>query len=244
VVETAGVAWAASPSGMPAVVVRDRLLDLFVDNDFVDWFSVDGREGVAPVRLALVSVLRYAGNLTDGRAARAVACRIGWKYVWGMELAESGFDHWVLSGFRDRFAEGDRADRLLAVMVDRVAQAGLVRGRGRGRDSTHVLAAVRRLGGVELVVETMWVVWEVLARLDEVWLAGFMPVQWADRYGRWARQERQPTGAAAVRRYVEQVGAEGISLLRAVYAPGGPGRRAGCGCRGGVGPGVGPAVVV
>ncbi|TWP44020.1 IS1182 family transposase [Lentzea tibetensis] len=221
--ETARVAWAASPKGTPAMVMRDRLQDLFVDNDFVDWFPVDGRHGVAPARLALVSVLQYAENLTDRQAARAVACRIDWKYALGMELTEPGFDHSVLSEFRDRLAEGDRADRLLAVMVERLAEAGLVRARGRQRtDSTHVLAAVRRLSRVELVAETMRVALEALARLDEVWLAGFMPVEWADRYGRSARHERQPTGAAAVRQYVEQVGADGTSLLRAVYGPTGP----------------------
>lgn len=137
-VETARVAWAANPKGTPVMVMQDRLQDLFVDNDFIDWFPVDGRRGVAPVRLALVSVLQYAENLTDRQAARAVACRIDWKYALGMELTEPGFDHSVLSGFRDRPAEGDRADQLLAVMVDRLAQAGLVRARGRQRtDSTH-----------------------------------------------------------------------------------------------------------
>jgi transposase len=230
-VETARVAWAASPKGTPAMVIRDRLQDLFVDDDFVEWFPVDGRRGVSPARLALVSVLQYAENLTDRQAARAVACRIDWKYALGMELAEPGFDHSVLSEFRDRLAEGDRADRLLAVMVDRLAAAGLVRARGRQRtDSTHVLAAVRRLSRVELVAETMRAALEALAGLDEVWLAGVMAQEWAERYGRSVRHERQPTGAAAVRQYVEQVGVDGIALLQAVYGPtaprGGPGTAA------------------
>jgi transposase len=222
-VETARVAWAASPKGTPAMLMRDRLQDLFVDGDFADWFPTDGRRGVSPARLALVSVLQYAENLTDRQAARAVACRIDWKYALGMELTEPGFDHSVLSEFRDRLAEGDRADRLLALMVDRLAEAGLVRARGRQRtDSTHVLAAVRRLSRVELVVETLRTALEALARLDEVWLAGVMQPQWVGRYGRSARHERQPTGAIAVRQYVEQVGADGIALLHAVYSQSAP----------------------
>ncbi|TDB80736.1 IS1182 family transposase [Micromonospora sp. KC721] len=222
-VETARVAWAASPKGTPAMVMRDRLEDLFVDDDFVGWFPADGRRGVSPARLALVSVLQYAENLTDRQAARAVACRIDWKYALGMELTEPGFDYSVLSEFRDRLAEGDRADRLLAVMVDRLAEAGLVRARGRQRtDSTHVLAAVRRLSRVELVAETIRAALEALAKVDEVWLAGVMPSEWAQRYGRSARHERQPTGAVAVRQYVQQVGADGIALLRAVYGPTAP----------------------
>jgi transposase len=218
--ETARVAWAARPKGTPAMLMRDRLRDLFVGGDFVGWFPTDGRRGVPPARLALVSVLQYAENLTDRQAARAVACRIDWKYALGMELTEPGFDHSVLSEFRDRLAEGDRANRLLAVMVDRLAEAGLVRARGRqGTDSTHVLAAVRRLSRVELVAETMRTALEALAKLDEVWLAGVMEPQWGERYGRSVRHERQPTGAAAVRQYVEQIGADGIALLKAVYGP-------------------------
>lgn len=93
-------------------------------------------------------VLQYAENLTDRQAARAVACRIDWKYCLGMALIEPGFDHSVLSEFRDRLAEGDRADGLLALMVDRLAAAGLVKGRGLQRtDSTHVLAAAQAVAG-------------------------------------------------------------------------------------------------
>src|SRR6266542_149601 len=174
-----------------------------------------------------MSMGRGSGSVVPVETAR-VACRVDWKYALWMELTEPGFDHSVLSEFRDRLAEGDRADRLLAVMVDRLAEAGLVRARGRQRTgSTHVLAAVRRLSRVELVAETMRTALAALARLDEVWLAGVMPAHCAERYGRSARHERQPTGAAAVRQYVAQVGADGIALLQAVYgstAPaGGPG---------------------
>jgi transposase len=203
--------------------VRDLLQDLFVDDDFVGWFPVDGRRGVSPARLALVSVLQYAENLTDRQAARAVACRIDWKYALGMELTEPGFDHSVLSEFRDRLAQNDRADRLLKLMVDRLAAAGLVKSRGRARtDSTHVLAAVRRLSRVELVAETMRAALEALAKVDEVWLAGLMPEHWAARYGRSVRHERQPSGAQAVIAYVEQVGADGARLLQAVHAADAP----------------------
>jgi transposase len=203
--------------------VRDLLQDLFHDDDFVGWFPSDGRRGVSPARLALVSVLQYAENLTDRQAARAVACRIDWKYALGMELTEPGFDHSVLSEFRDRLARNDRADRLLTVMVDRLAEAGLVRSRGRARtDSTHVLAAVRRLSRVELVAETMRAALQALAKVDDLWLAGVMPEHWVARYGRSVRHERQPSGADAVAAYVEQVAADGAWLLQAVHAPDAP----------------------
>lgn len=83
-------------------------------------------------------------------------------------MDDPGFDFSVLSEFRDRMAEGDRADRLLAVMVERLVEAGLVKRRGRQRtDSTHVLAAVRRLDRIELVGETIRAALEELVCADE-----------------------------------------------------------------------------
>ncbi|WP_203217852.1 transposase [Nocardia terpenica] len=143
---TVRTAWAANPNGTPAMWIRDRLDGVFVDSDFVGWYPADGRPGLSPAQLALVSILQFTENLTDRQAAQAVACRIDWKYALGLELDAAGFDHTVLCEFRERMAEGDRADRLLAVMVDRLTAAGLVTTRGRQRtDSTHVLAAVRTL---------------------------------------------------------------------------------------------------
>src|SRR4051794_27234817 len=140
--ETVRAAWAANPSGTPAMWIRDRLAGVFCEQDFAGWFPVDGRRGLSPVVLALVSVLQFAENLTDRQAVLAVRCRIDWKYCLGMALTDPGFDHSVLSEFRDRMAEGDRADRLLALMVGRLVEAGLGRGRGRQRPgSPHGLAA-------------------------------------------------------------------------------------------------------
>jgi len=172
-VATARAAWAANPKGTSAMWVRDRLNGLFVDTDFVEWFPTDGRQGVSAARLALVSVLQFAEDLSDRQAALAVRCRIDWKYCLGLELGDPGFDYSVLSKFRDRIAEGDRADQLLAVMVDRLVDAGLIKTRGRVRtDSTHVLAAVRTLNRPELVTETLRAAVEELAIASESWLAG------------------------------------------------------------------------
>lgn len=74
--ETVRAAWAANPSGTPAMWIRDRLAGVFGEKDFVGWFPADGRRGLSPVVLALVSVLQFAENLTDRQAAPAVRCRI------------------------------------------------------------------------------------------------------------------------------------------------------------------------
>ena len=215
---TARAAWASCPQGTPAMWMRDALADLFVDDDFTAWFPADGRRGIPAARLALVSVLQFAENLTDRQAARAVACRIDWKYALGMKLSEPGFDHSVLCEFRNRLAADARADRLLAVMVERLGAAGLVKRRGRQRtDATHVLAAVRHLTRVELVGETLRAALDAIARSDERWLAALVTPEWVQRYGQPVHWQRLPHGSAETAAYVHQVGADGVRLLQAVY---------------------------
>jgi hypothetical protein len=55
-----------------AVTVRDRLGEWLHDEDFVSAFGVRGRPGWSPSRLALVTVLQRAENLT-GRGAHGRA---------------------------------------------------------------------------------------------------------------------------------------------------------------------------
>ncbi|WP_441248157.1 hypothetical protein [Kitasatospora sp. McL0602] len=115
-------------------------------------------------------------------------------------MDDPGFDFSVLSEFRDRMAEGDRADRLLTVMVERLVEAGLVKRRGRQRtDSTHVLAAVRRLDRTELVGETLRAALEELTAADEDWVSALVTDEWARRYSRPARYERLPAGGEGTR---------------------------------------------
>lgn len=153
--QTARVARLAFPKGCLAMRVRDELGALFADEQFVDLFAVRGRPAVSPWRLALVSVLQFVEALSDRQAAQAVRARIDWKYLLGLELTDEGFDASVLCEFRDRLVRGGVSrDRLLRLLLERLAAAGLVKSGGRARtDSTHVLAAVRNLNRVELVGE-------------------------------------------------------------------------------------------
>lgn len=73
---TVRTARAACPKGTPAMLIRDRLDVLFEDEEFAGLYSDDGRPGLSPGQLALVSVLQFAENLSDRAAADAVRTRI------------------------------------------------------------------------------------------------------------------------------------------------------------------------
>ncbi len=105
------------------VQVRDQLGEVFCDGEFAEAFGTRGRPGWSPGRLALVTVLQMAEDLTDRQAADAVRLRIDWKYALGLGLAEPGVDASVLCEFRARvLAHGleERAlDLLLAALKDK-----------------------------------------------------------------------------------------------------------------------------
>lgn len=226
---TVQTAWAACPKGTPAMLIRDRLDVVFEDDEFTGLYPDDGRPGLSPGQLALVSVLQLAENLSDRAAADAVRTRIDRKCALGLELEDPGFDHSVLCEFRARLAEQDgAADRLLQVMLDRLRQAGLLKAGGRQRtDATHVLAAVRTLSRLELVGATLRPALEELAEAAPAWLAPLIEPEWAKRYGRRVEIGKLPGGKAAVTAQAEEFGQDGQKILTAAWTAGAPPT---CGC--------------
>jgi len=191
--------------------VRDRLDGLWRDEDFQAWYPRDGRPGLSPAQLATVSVLQFLLDLSDRGAAEAVRCRIDFKYALGLDLDDPGFHHSVLSDFRDRLLEDERADRLLDLALARLKEAGLVRERTTQRtDSTHVLAAVRDLTRLELVTEAVRAALEELARTAGHALEGLVDDNWGRRYGRPVRLGKNPTRPKT---RINEAGADACRLI-------------------------------
>jgi transposase len=103
---TARVARAAFPKGNPYLRLRDELGTLFRDAGFADLYPRRGQPALPPWKLALVTVMQFAEDLSDRQAAEAVRGRIDWKYALGLELDDPGFNFSVLSEFRGRLVAG------------------------------------------------------------------------------------------------------------------------------------------
>ncbi|MET8038119.1 IS1182 family transposase [Streptomyces sp. NPDC005345] len=198
--------------------MRDRLDGLWCDEDFVNWYPRDGRPGLSPAQLATVCVLQFVLGLSDRQAAEAVRCRIDFKYALAMELDDPGFHHSVLADFRDRLAEGDRADGLLDLALARLKEAGLVRERTTQRtDSTHVLAAVRDLTRLELVTEGVRAALEEVAGISPHLLDNLVDEDWGRRYGRPVRLGKNPTKPKT---RIIATGNDAVRLLEHLYRHG------------------------
>lgn len=212
--QTVRVARAAFPKGTTYTRMRDELGVVWHDEDFTGVFPTRGQPALAPWRLALVTVMQFAENLSDRQAAEAVRARIDWKYALGLELTDPGFDFSVLSEFRSRLLSGGAEELLLEKLLEECANLGLVKGRGKQRtDSTHVLAAIRGLNRLECVGETMRAALNALAAADAGWLAGWAPREWYERYGPRFEEYRLPKADAERRKLAEAIGEDGFRLL-------------------------------
>ena len=213
--QTQLVAKAAFPKGNLYIQMRDELGTIFNDKDFEKLYPKRGKPGLEPWKLALVTIMQFAENLSDRQAADAVRARIDWKYALSLELENSGFDFSVLSEFRARLISGESESLLLDKMIDLFSQRQLLKVRGRQRtDSTHVLAAIRVMNRLEVITETMRATLNDLATVTPEWLSEVVPAEWYQRYGKRAEQTRMPSSEKGRNEYALMVGQDGVLLLK------------------------------
>jgi transposase len=208
-----------------AVLIRDRLGEWLKDEDFAAAFGVRGRPGWSPSRLALVTVLQRAENLTDRNAADAVRARIDWKYLLGLPLDDPGFDHTVLSEFRDRVAQAGLEQVVLDALLGRLVSERLIKAGGKQRtDSTHVVAAVAALNRLELAGESVRAALEALAAAHPAWLEQRVCAgDFTRRYGTPVTSWRPPSSQARRDELAVAYARDGYALLGAVYGKTAPG---------------------
>jgi transposase len=69
---TAEVAKAAFPKGNRYMKMRDELGTVYTDEQFADLYPQVGQPAASPWRLALITVVQFAEEMTDREAADAV----------------------------------------------------------------------------------------------------------------------------------------------------------------------------
>jgi transposase len=167
--------------------------------------------------------MQCAEGLSDRQAADAGRGRIDWKYALALERTAPGCDASVLSEFRTRLIQEAAEHLLLETMVTLLPERGLLKARGAPRpDSPHILAAVRRRNRLELVGETMRFVLNRLAAVAPVWRRAHRQPAWLERYGTRVENSRLPKADTERQRLAALIGADGVTLLQAAYAPEAP----------------------
>lgn len=217
--ETARVAHAAFPKGNRYLRMRDELGVFFSDQDFAHLYPNCGHAAQTPWRLALITIMQFAENLSDRQAADAVRARIDWKYALSLELTDIGFDFSVLSEFRDRLRNSGTEQQLFEMMLQQFQHKGLLKAHGRQRtDSTHVIARVRDLTRLELIGETLRHALNAIAQVEPAWLQQQVPDEWYDRYGSRLEESQFPKTPPEWEALASRMGTDGFQLLDAIYA--------------------------
>ncbi|MFF0066697.1 IS1182 family transposase [Streptomyces sp. NPDC005279] len=220
------VARRAFPKRSLAIRLRDSLGQVFDDALFAAAFPVDGRPAASPGALAMVSVMQYAEGLSDRQAAEAVRARIDWKYLLGLDLDDSGFDHSLLARFRARLVAHGLEERVLEAVLEAACGQGLLRRGGRQRtDSTRVVADVRLLNRMEFVAETLRAALEALAAAAPDWLEHALAereTDWLGRYGERVDSWHGLPDDQDRESWLRQVGEDGFHLLTAAWRPDAP----------------------
>ena len=216
--ETCRVAKAAFPQDNLYIQMRDALGTIYTDEQFADLYPNVGQLAEAPWRLALVTVMQFAENLTDRQAAEAVRARIDWKYALGLELTDTGFHFSVLSRFRERLVSYQSSEQLLNPILERCKSLELLKSRGKQRtDSTHILASIRMLNCLEQVGEMLRYTLNVLSQVVPLWLKSRVDQEWFIRYGDRFENQRLPSEKQEREVLAQTIGADGYALLQAVY---------------------------
>lgn len=223
---TARAARAAAGKGAYplAMRIRDELGEVFPDAEFESGFGDRGAPGWSPGRLALITVLQMAENLTDRGAAERIRFGLDWKYALSLEIDDSGIDHTVLSEFRTRVVEHDLEEKVLDQVLAALVERGLLGAGGKARtDSTHVISAVRDLNRLELAGESVRACLEALAVAAPQWLARTIDVpDWSARYAARVDSWRLPASKTKQTELALTYARDGYALIHAVYDPAAP----------------------
>lgn len=215
---TVQVAKAAFPKGNIYMQMRDTLGSLYTDDQFVDLYPADGQPAFSPWRLALVTVMQFAENLSDRQAAEAVRSRLDWKYVLSLELTDAGFHYSVLSEFRTRLVTGESGELLLETLLKQLVDRDLLKKRGQQRtDSVAVLASVKALNQLEIVGETMRHALNNIAAVAPDWLKTVAPSEWYERYSDRFEEYRLPNSKRERESLIEEIGKDGYQLYSAIH---------------------------
>ena len=222
---TVRVGQAAFPKGNTFMLMRDALGTIFTDGDFAELFPDRGQPGLSPWRLALVTIMQFVAGLSDRQAAEAVRSRIDWKYALSLELTDPGFDFSVLCEFRQRLIDGSAEDIILNKLLYKCQELSLLKPRGRQRtDSTNILAAIRDLGRLECITETLRYALNAVAKVAPTWLTNLASPAWYERYSKRVEESQLPRKPMEREEFAADVGADGFKLMEAIYSSEAPPR--------------------
>lgn len=141
------------PEEHPLRRIAQRVDFSFVEEEVRDLYSQDqGRPSHPPEVLFKMLFLEFYYNLSDVEVARQCQYNLLYRAFVGLAICEATPDDTTLVVFRRRLGE-DRFERLFARIVQQCREQGLLEGRVKIVDATHVIADVAIPNTINLLRE-------------------------------------------------------------------------------------------
>ena len=145
--------------------------------------AANGRVAIEPVLLLGVSLLQYLEDIPDRQAVEMMRYHAGWNLALNCQLGDQQFHPTTLVHFRQRLLDEGLNAVAFQVVLDALAEAGLIKRPSRQRlDSTQMLGRVSRMSRLDCVRESLRL---ALKEIGEKLAPEAQPAWWSilwDRY--------------------------------------------------------------
>jgi len=170
----------------PLWIFSEHIYPVFKDEDFKDCYSENGRNGISPALLSLITILQWRENLSDVETLVACNFRIDWKIALHLPLDEMNlFEPSTLCRFRRRLLDHDKAALMFDKILNLCIEKGFVKKRGRQRvDATHIVKNINRISTTDLLFRSVKVLTEELAGKFNTIFEENVPADIKERYGK------------------------------------------------------------
>jgi hypothetical protein len=177
----------------------------------------NGRVAVEPVLLLGVSLLQYLDGLPDRQAVEMLRYHAGWNFALNRQLGDELFHPTTLVNFRQRLLEHEQSALGFKIILDALAEAGLVSRQSRQRlDSTQMFGLVSRMSRLDCVRESVRL---ALQELDGSVGPEARPEFWLEGWERYVESQTDyRAGSEALGRKLVEAGADTARLLAWAHA--------------------------
>jgi len=204
------------PKGHPYISFSDEFANFLDCDDFIEMYSNLGQSAIPPARIVAVMLLQAAEGLSDRQAVAQLRQSVLWKYVASMELQDGGFDHSVLSEFRDRLIKFEAGQLLFDKMLHLAHEMGLLKTSKQRTDATDIHSAARLLNRSELIHECMRLCLDDLTEVVPLWLNKIRKPEWSDRYSLRPFNYKLGKTDKAKAKLAETLGEDALYLLELI----------------------------
>lgn len=180
--------------------------------------SDNGRVALEPVLMLGTSILQYLDGIPDRQAVELLRYHAGWNFALNRQLGDEVFHPSSLVNFRNRLEEHNQSALGFTIILNALAEAGLVSRQSRQRlDSTQIFGRVARMSRLDCVRESLRL---TLKELEGALTSETRPIFWLGLWERYVESQADyRAGSETLARKLVESGSDVWRLLEWLREP-------------------------